>query len=620
MTSRGQAPRPLRALGWAAGGFAVIVALALLLQPWWLAPLVSHHLSASSGRTVQVDAMWLSVTSSFEPVLQARGIRIDNAPWADPHRPLAALAAATAVISWRSVAERRPIIALAVLRDGDVDLELRSDGLRNWRLTRPDDRGPGRVRVLALRGEHATLRLRHEPLEIDLEARATPGREHTAETPTGADTPTWIDAIGTWRGAPFVIGAATASTITLVETGRTFPIRGHAEAGGARLDLDGQVGDIVRWPRFDATIRLVAPSGGRLLSLLGAPVGEAAKSIRLDGTLHGDRDSYALSALKGHLGATDFAGSLRWTRGEQRDLLSAELSSDSADLADLRSLGGHGKVTAAMPAAKTPVALAGASSAASGPPPVRRTRPVDVELRFAARQVRGEELPSLQGVALEASLADGVLRVPHLQVRLGGGQVIGKGSVTLSEQPLRGQAEVDVHAVRIETLLGERATRSQLSGTVSGRAALQTGGASLDALLANATGTISAFVSDGTISSLLDAKMGLQGGRIVRSLITGAEPIALRCAALVVDVRKGEGRIRTLVVDTDRTRTVGSGTIDLADRTLDVVLTPQAKEPGLFVLDRSIRLSGAVGALKHELVARADAAPAAGLSCRPERP
>jgi hypothetical protein len=174
--------------------------------------------------------------------------------------------------------------------------------------------------------------------------------------------------------------------------------------------------------------------------------------------------------------------------------------------------------------------------------------------------------------------------------------------------------------MRLESLLGERAARSQLSGLLHGRAVLKASGASLDALLASAAGTVSAFVSGGTISSLLDAKMGLQGGRIVRSMLTGAEPIAMRCAEAVLDLRRGEARIRTLVVDTERTRTTGTGTIDLARQTLDVVLTPEAKQRGLFVLDRSIHLQGALREPRHELVARAAPAAAAAPGCRAERP
>ena len=91
---------------------ALACALVLALQPWWLAPIVAPRLSASSGRAVHLDAMWFALSASFEPVLQLRGVRIDNAPWADRERPFASLAAATLVFSWRSVAEQRPIVAL----------------------------------------------------------------------------------------------------------------------------------------------------------------------------------------------------------------------------------------------------------------------------------------------------------------------------------------------------------------------------------------------------------------------------------------------------------------------------------------------------------------------------
>ena len=114
--------------------------------------------------------------------------------------------------------------------------------------------------------------------------------------------------------------------------------------------------------------------------------------------------------------------------------------------------------------------------------------------------------------------------------------------------------------------------------------------------------------------------MGLQGGRVVRSMLVGAEPIAIRCAAAVLDVERGTARIRSLVVDSERTRTLGSGTIDLGKEALDVVLTPEAKQPGLFILDRSIHLNGPLREPRHELVARVAPASAPVRSCRPDRP
>ena len=114
--------------------------------------------------------------------------------------------------------------------------------------------------------------------------------------------------------------------------------------------------------------------------------------------------------------------------------------------------------------------------------------------------------------------------------------------------------------------------------------------------------------------------MGLQGGRIVRSMLSGAEPIAIRCAAAALELGHGRARVRTLVLDTDRTRTLGTGSIDLARESLDLVLTPEAKQSGLFILDRSIRVHGPLHELRHELVPRAAVSEKTPRSCRPERP
>jgi uncharacterized protein involved in outer membrane biogenesis len=615
--ARRRLAHPLR---WTLLGIALVAVLALALQPWWLAPLVAHRLSASSGRAVHFDSMWFSLSASFEPVLQLRGVQIDNAPWADRSRRFASLAAATAVFSWRSVAERRPIVALMVLRDGEVDLERREDGLRNWRLAHPDDRGPARLKVLAIRGERATLRFRHEPLALDFEVHALPNADASgAANGEGEALPTRLDVHGTWRGAPFAIDAATPQTITLLETGRMFRIRGRLESAGARLDVAGRLGDIARWPEVDAHVELAAASPTRIVALLGGS--ETASStqspLRVDGTLRGGAAGYTLSTLRARLGASDATGEVGWLRGEERNVVRAELKSDTIDLADLRSLAVRPR---GSPRA---VAVAGAASAAPAAASAVRPRPTDVDARLSARRVRAAGGPAIHDASLAATLIDGTLRVARAAFAIGAGRVTGQGSVDLAQHPPRADGELDVSALPIETLLGERAAKRQLKGLLHARAALRASGETIAALLASASGTVSASVSQGTISSLLDAEMGLQGGRIVRGLVAGAEPIGLRCAAAVLDVRAGRGTLRSLVVDSERTRTTGTGTVDLARRALDVVLTPQAKQPGLFVLERSIRVHGPIDAPAHELVARATipapegcaaAAPASGAS------
>jgi uncharacterized protein involved in outer membrane biogenesis len=490
-TTRARAPAR-RAFWRALAVAAAVIVGALVLQPWWLAPVVAKRLSTSSGRTVHLDRMWVRLSASLAPVVELRGIRVDNAPWAETKRPFAALASATAVFSWRSLEERRPVIALMVLRDGEVDLERRSDGLRNWRLAHPDDRGPGHFKVLAIEGQQATVRFRHEPLELDIEVRATPNAASADTAATDEAMPPQLDAPGSGRSARFPLRATSAEALTLLETGRRFRMRGRLESGGVHLDLDGRVGDIVRWPSVDAQVTLEAPSPARLAALFGAHARAAEMPVRVAGTLRGGSDGYALKALAARLGASDFAGELRWQRGDARDVLHADLTSESAELADLRALVGRRPAATAHKAAAT---SAGAASAAAPPAAAasgaqRAKRPLDVELGYRARRLRAAELPALQSAALQASLVDGHLRVPRFELGVGGGRVAGSMSLALASRPLQGEIEANASGLRIESLLGERARGAGLSGRVSGRAAVHASAPSLAALAGDANGTV----------------------------------------------------------------------------------------------------------------------------------
>ena len=98
----------------------------------------------------------------------------------------------------------------------------------------------------------------------------------------------------------------------------------------------------------------------------------------------------------------------------------------------------------------------------------------------------------------------------------------------------------------------------------------------------------------GSISNLLDAKIGLRGGKILRLLITGDRAIGIHKAVVAFDFEKGLGTSKTILLDTDQTRTEGTGTIDLRDETVDVLLTPDPKKPGMFSLGSFIRVHGSI--------------------------
>ena len=597
---------------------AVLLVLALLLaavalQPWWLAPWVAHSLAADSGRSVHFDSMRAGLSWRLEPVIHMRGVRIANAAWADTQRPLVALGEMIVRVSWRSLGEGRPVLSLMVLRDGEVDLERQADGHRNWRLRDPENLGPGRYKVQALQAERTTLRFKHAGIDLDLLASAAANGDASAAD--GA-LPTRIALTGRWRALPFTADLATGPALTFIDTGETFLLRGRLDAGGVRVDADGTAGDILDAPSLDARFELAGDSLAPFRAVFGQRhEGAARKPFRLAGRFSGDRRGAALKGAVGKVGGTDFAGDVSLVHSDGRSSVRARLRSESADVADLRWLVGDADRPVGKAVAAPKSVAAAASAAASRPSPFGLARARDVDLAVDVRRLRAAELPWLRSFVLEAVLLGGKLDVGKLEVGVLEGRATGHGSVDMRGDAAIADAELAVNGVRLETLLGEQPAKKRVTGRLQARARIEATGNSVDALLASTTGSVDAVLTGGTISTLLDAEIGLQGGKILRGLIGGPEQVAIRCAAAAVDLRHGQGRVRHLVLDTERTRTAGTGTIDVGRETVDVVLTPEAKQGGLLVLDRSIRIHGPLKKPARELVDRAEVASASRRVC-----
>lgn len=635
--------------------FGVLVLAAVALShPWWLARVLSSRLSAESGREVRIGRLTLGLAPGG-PRATLRDVRIGNAPWAGTATPMADLREVVFDFDWATLLAERKDIARLALFDGRVDLRRLADGRRNWRLRNPDDTGPGRYRVLALEPHRLALGFEHRGVDLALAAVATdlpPG----AASALSAGTPTPMPAItthiaieGTWRDVPMAWSLDTGPLLTFVDTRATFPLRGTAEIGGVALAIDGLAGDLFREPAFDAGVELSGRSLASLAPLIGGRW-PADRTFRATGRLRAKEGRYTLAGASATVGRTDLAGDVAWQRGDDAPALEVALRSRRADWADLAWLLGRTAPAAGRAAqqAKTdarvskrggsmspqatrvpppsalpaqaavsagttlPSGAASAAAAALEKPSTRdRLARWRATLRYDAAAFHVDAVPELQSVAVQATLADGTLAVPAFDVGISGGRVHGSASAALAEATPRAKVELQASGFRLERLLARggdarRAVPAKATGALSGRATLEATGADRDALLDSLRGHVSVDVREGAISGLLDAQLGLSPGRIVRRMVGGDAPVALRCVHAGLDVAGGTARIASLVVASETTRTTGRGSVDLGDRTLDVTLTPEpvGGGGGWFDLDRSIRLTGPLAKPAKALVAR----------------
>ena len=585
-------------------GVLALLLVALVLHPLWLAPVLGRHLTATSGRTVHFDSIRIGLTSSLAPVVHLRGVRIDNAPWAETKEPFAVFADAVFVLGWRRF-EGRHVVSYLLLRDGVVHLERRADGLRNWRLSDPEDRGPGRYWFYSLEAHDAKLVFINHDIDLRVQAAAI---DAPAAAASGESLTTRIDFGGAFREVAFRGSVATSPVLTFLETDRWFGLRGHAAIDGADLDVDGRAADLFRAIRIDANASLAGRSLAALRPFTGDRYNEA-RAFHAQGHLRSGAGHYALIDAQARVGATDLAGDLGWSRAGGRRAVHARLKSAVTDLADLQWLAGRPAASIAKS-----VTAGDATAARSGERDIfAGARDLDAEIAFEATRFHAAELRALQSLKLKANLAAGQLAVSDLDVGWAGGHSSGRLALDLRQPLAAVEASLDTRGVRVESLFASQAGKERVTGVLRGQLALRASGNTFEALRAGAAGTGSLALSGGTISSLLDAELGLEGGKLMRTLVSGVEFLPLPCAAATFDVNEGRARIRSLVIDSANTRTTGSGTIDLRDETIDLVLTPQPKRPGLFELNRSIRFFGRLPKPQRALVDRVE--PPAGTAC-----
>ncbi len=200
--------------------------------------------------------------------------------------------------------------------------------MRNWRLIHPEDRGPTRVRLMSIEAIRSKIRFAHRGLELDVQTAASP-----VENPEAPFT-TRVVFEGTYRDAPFSGEVVTGPELTFLETGRSFPLRGHAVSSGARLEVDGEATDLFELAGIDANMTLRSPSLAPLSPLLGKL--PTAPALEIGGRLTKKADAISMADLIAKVGTTRIAGSVSYDRSVEPRRLRAELNSRAVRVEDLR--------------------------------------------------------------------------------------------------------------------------------------------------------------------------------------------------------------------------------------------------------------------------------------------
>ena len=591
---------------------------------WARAPLQQWALD-HTGRALQitgdlqVDLAWPA------PRVRMGGLRFANPAWAQTPQLLMADEASFSLHLPTLLRQRRLLLPELRLTRPVVQLETSADGRKTWLLdaTQTDENARVLIGRLVLdQGQlHYDDAAQQTRLRLDVDTPAVPG-------PAAPGVVFGIS--GQINGLPLVAHGSGGPVLALRDERVPYPLAIDATLGrpgqATSIQAQGSVTALTALSAVDLQLAVRGPNLALLYPALGVAL-PATRPYAVTGHLLRQGAVWRYEGFAGRVGKSDVAGNLQvqtdgvpptgrptgqaTARLKARPFVRGEVSSRLVDIDDLAAL--VGKPSPGAPQTKTSARLL-----PSQPFHTERWRSADADVQLRAGTVRRAGALPLENLATHLTMHDGVLRLEALRVDLAGGHLHGAVSLDGRQPDIRATVQLQASRLQLARLLPTADLRRASVGHIDGDVALAGQGESVGRMLATADGHLRLTVGPGSISRLLMEQMGLHLLEILQLQLTGDQPVRLRCAVADFNVQRGQMAVKSLVLDTDVSTVLGSGSIDLGQETLALTLRPRTRSTSPLALRSPILVRGTfarpeIGIDKGAVIARGAGAIALGL-------
>jgi uncharacterized protein involved in outer membrane biogenesis len=229
--------------------------------------------------------------------------------------------------------------------------------------------------------------------------------------------------------------------------------------------------------------------------------------------------------------------------------------------------------------------------------PVETLRAVDLDLKWNLKKIQSKGT-NLGHAVWTVGLKNGRLTIDPININLWHGTFGGKIELDASLYPPTLAVDLRVYDLDygfLDTSVGLKDLIKGESESITLN--LQSRGLTLHEILSRANGT--ATVVDGAIT-ITNAYIDLWAADIFTTVLSKAwekgEVTKFNCVVGYLDIVDGEVQSDAILADTDRVTIVGFGTLDLGTEEVDLILSPQPKNPTLVSLGHPVRVSGSLAA------------------------
>jgi uncharacterized protein involved in outer membrane biogenesis len=559
-------------------GVAVFVLLATIDFDRYR-PLIAAEVKAATGRDLEIAGKF-HLALSLTPTVSVSDVRFANAPWGS--RPeMARLDRLEAEIKLLPLLSGTLAVRQVRLIGADILLETDKAGLGNW-LLRPGAAPPATAgtagapppTIDSLSIENSVLTFRDGQTGVSQQMKIAAMKAAAA----GPAAPLRIDLTGAANGAPFAL-AGSAGSLAALFGEQPVAVDLKLTLGGSTLGLVGKLEDPGHAEGLAVDLVAEGKSLADLTPLATVPLPPLGP-YRLAAALSRPDGAFRLDRLSGRLGGSDFAGDIRISFAGARPRIEANLTADRFDAKDV------GLIPGAPGAGVTDGRLIPAD-----PLPFDALRLVDGAVRFTGKQVLRAPIV-LDNFTFDARLEGGKLTIGRFSTGLAGGIVTATAAADAGQAVPRLELAADarqVEAGAVAAALG--VTRILNGGRVTLSVALSGAGGSLREMTAGLDGRTALEMGPGGIDSTFAR---LLFADLYRLLSFGSNEATLDCVVADVAIKGGVATSRGLVIDTPAATIIGTGSVRLGDETLDLVLTPHAKQTGLTTLAVPVRVRGSL--------------------------
>lgn len=588
-------PRFMKWLASALLALLLLAAITVVLVGWnWLRAPIERMAFEKTGRTLVIGGN-LEVHWGWPwPRIQAQKVSFSNPPWAIYPHLLTADAVAFSVHLPKLLTKKWVLSDLHLTRPV-VHLELGSEGRKNWLLDPNQQDASARVDIDRLTLDQGVMgyddKASHTSIRTELS---------TLPVPTGstADPGVSFSAQGQFNGLSLKASGTGDTILTMRNETTPYGLTVDGTVGHTRIQATGHVTSLVKLVAIDMQLTLSGNNLNQLFTLTGIAM-PATRDYVMQGHLVRQADTLRYAPFTGRMGSSDLGGWVQVKTGGKRPVLTGDLVSTRLTLEDLGPVIGAredqvqnaknaatriGPVTASTPRAKRVIPDLPFNAA--------QWNSVDAQVNFSAKSIRRAADAPLESLVTHISLKDSVLTLDPLQFAFGRGQINAVVTLDGRHNPIQTRAQVQATRLALSQWLPANAAGQAITSLMGGKIVLAGSGNSVGTMLAGSSGSVKLLVSGGDISQMMMEKAGLHLWEIFRLSLTGDKQIKLRCAVANFDVKAGQMRANTLLLDTQVTTLLGSGSIDLAQEKLDLTISQKTKNTSPLALRSPIHVGG----------------------------